>query len=193
MRFLELIKKLIIDPTEMFSTIHEEKISQLLCHIILVYLISSLLGVSVNLILNFRNYSIIGLIYGLFGYILIWILLSFSSMFLIAIFMRRCMSEKLKKELKEGGWESVKWANLQLKLNFKIIGYGMIPLIFFTQLGILVFTPLYYLSWYWILISTIGASHTFKISKVEAFISLLIAYILTIGVSIQPLRMVMSL
>jgi len=154
------------------------------CMFVLQYLLAILLNKTQLITLK---HVLVLIFFNLF----IWFSLSLVVMLPLGIFIRRRLTNEEKTYFKDNPDKRLKWVNEQWAKNFKVIGYSITPIFIFAPLSLVLSHYIFYLSWYWIIIGTIGISETFKVSKVEAFVSLAIAYILAIILFWQPFREVM--
>lgn len=182
----------IFDPLKIPKKIDNKNIKQVVIYIVVlssfVFVLQYLFAILLN---KTQLITIKDIIILIFFNLFIWFSLSLFVMLPLTIFIRYHMSESEKNYFKSNPHNAMKWTNEQWRKNFKLMGYSITPIIIFTPLSMVISTYIFYLSWYWIVLGTIGFSEAFKVSKVEAFVSLAIAYILAIILFWQPFREVM--
>lgn len=176
-------KNVMIYPHKFFQEIEDRKIKDVAIYIFIISLFVFLLTQPLLIFITKKyNFKFIPFIF------IVWFSISLLSILPITILRWIHTPKEMKIYLKNNPAELQKVVSRERSAVFKVVGYSITPIILFSMLSYIskYFT---YLSWYWIIIGTIGISKVLKISKIEAFISLIIAYSLAVILFFEPLML----
>jgi len=189
---LSYAKDSLFNPGKIYDKSKNKNVVDVIIYIVSISVFVFMLQYLLSILLNKTQLITIKHAFVLiFINLFIWFSLSLFVMLPLTIFMRIRMTEDKKIYFKSNPHDAMKWINKQWRKNFKVMGYSITPILIFAPLSLILSPYIFYLSWYWIVLGTIGFSKAFKVSKVEAFVSLAIAYILAIILFWQPFREVM--
>lgn len=184
-QILRDFRDVLLNPSRFFKEVERKKFKDVVSYIIGMSTIVFFLTYFISFFIT-EQLSIMDIVI-IFGIIILWISLSLFSILPISIITRLHLSDEMRAHFKEHPNEAFNWASERRPKFFKVIGYSITPIILFIIPGIIFSTFFYYLSWLWLVIGSIGVSEVFKISKIEAFLCLVISYFFVVVLVLEPI------
>jgi len=184
-QILRDFRDVLLNPSRFFKEVERKKFKDVVSYIIGMSTIVFFLTYFISFFIT-EQLSIMDIVI-IFGIIILWISLSLFSILPISIVTRLHLSDEMRTHFKEHPNEAFNWASERRPKFFKVIGYSITPIILFIIPSIIFSTFFYYLSWLWLVIGSIGVSEVFKISKIEAFLCLVISYFFVVVLVLEPI------